>query len=182
MAVLIYKSIRAAIQAQEGRQLFCLPPLPGGEETPRTVFVSKELRDYVVPPAAGWPDTRDGRLFSRLRALFDDFTEGGWVTVAENPFDKDANAILARVAPVEEEVWVFRCLDPKPGVRAFGCFSERDTFVALTWDYRENLENDDYWRREVAGCRAEWRRLFGGIAPLSGKTLNEYIAYNVRSV
>jgi hypothetical protein len=132
LSLLIYKSIRDAINGLEGRELFCLQPLLLGEETPGTMFVSKELADAVIPPSTGWEPTRDGRLFSGLRALLDDFTEGGWITVAEDPFNKGARAILARVAPVEEEIWDFRCLDPNPGLRAFGCFAETDTFVALT--------------------------------------------------
>lgn len=171
-----YKSIRDAIKHHEGRDLFCLSHFVLGEETPRTVFVSKELAEIVIPP---WPKTREGRRHSRLRALLDDFTEGGFITIAEDPHKKDANALLARVDPVAAEVWDFRCLDPNPGIRTFGCFAETDTFVALTWDYRENIED---WPTEVARCNDEWKKLFCRLPPFIGKNLNDYLSYNCRAV
>jgi hypothetical protein len=176
---LTYKSIRDAIKAHDGRELFCLPHLVLGEEMPRTVFISKELAEIVIPP---WPKTWEGRRHARLRALLDEFTDGSFITIAENPHDKEARAILARVDPVEAEIFDFRCLDPQPGIRAFGCFAETDTFVVLTWNYRENLENDDDWTAGIAQCESEWNRLFGGLQPFKGTTLNEYVSYNFRAV
>lgn len=173
---MIYKSVRDAIKSHEGQSLFCLPHLVQGEETPRTVFISKELAEILSPP---WPTTWEGRRHARLRALFDAFTDGDFITIAENPHDKEARAILARVDPVREEVFDFRCLDPQPGIRAFGCFAETDRFVALTWDYRENIED---WPAEVARCRSHWNRLFGGLPPFKGTQLNEYVSYNFRAV
>jgi hypothetical protein len=176
---LTYKSIRDAIKAHEGRNLFCLPHLILGEETPRTVFISRELAEVAIPP---WPDTWEGRRCARLRALLDEFTDGGFITVAEDPHDKNATAVLARVDPVECEIFDFRCLDPRPGIRAFGSFAETDVFVALTWEYRENLDGGDKWAAEIGRCKAEWRRLFCALPPFSGANLNEYISYNVRAV
>jgi hypothetical protein len=129
-----------------------------------------------MPP---WANTREDRRHSRLRALLDGFTDGSFVTIAENPHNKQARAILARVDPISEEVWDFRCLDPNPGIRAFGCFGETDTFVALTWDYRENIDD---WPAEVERCKVEWKKLFCNLSPHSGKTLNEYVSYNLRAV
>lgn len=173
---LTYKSIREAIKSHEGRTLFCLPSALLGEETPRTVFVSNELHEIVNGPP--WPATWEGRRHANLRALFDGFTEGDWITVAENPFDKDGRAILARVAPAEDEIWDFRCLDPRPGIRAFGRFSEPNTFIALTWNYREIVD----WSREVKRCKAEWQRLFYHLPPFMGKTVDEYITYNAEAI
>jgi hypothetical protein len=178
-APLSYKAIRAAINAHDGRSLFCLSPLIGGEESPRTVFVSQELRDIVTPP---WPDSWEGRRHAGLRALLDAFTEGDSIAVAEDPHDKAARAILARVDPVDAEVWNFRCLDPRPGIRAFGHFSEPDTFIALTWDYRENLEDGEYWEAEVLRCQSAWRKLFGALPPHAGSSLNAYLSYNFWAV
>lgn len=168
-------SIRDVICRHEGVELHCLVPRIGGEETPRTVLVSSEVLEIVNPP---WPPTREGRVYASLRGLLDSFTEGGLITVAEDPFDKDATAMLARVHPVSEEVWDFRCLDPNPGIRAFGSFTEIDTFVVLTWYDRDNID----WTEEVTYCKQQWKRLFGELTPLSGRGLNEYITYNYRSV
>jgi hypothetical protein len=176
---LTYKSIREAIKAHEGRALFCLPPEFGGQETPRAVFVSAEVLDIVVGP---WSGTWEGQRYARLRGLLDSFTEGDFITIAEDPFDKEATAILARVHPVQAEVWDFRCLDPIPGIRVFGCFAETDAFVALTWDYRENIEDASYWEEQVSRCREEWQKLFGGLAPHHAQELDEYVSYNFRAV
>jgi hypothetical protein len=112
--------------------------------------------------------------------LLDDFIEGGFVTIAENPFNKQSTAIMARVDPVEYEIFQFRCLDPNPGIRILGCFSEADTFVALTWDYRENF--NDAWSEHVEECRARWQGLFGETPPHKGESLNDYVSYNFKAV
>ena len=176
---LIYKSIRAAIQAHEGTELFCLPSLFLGEETPRSMFVSADVFGAVDGP---WPDTRDGRRQAMLRSLFDGFTEGDRFTLANNPFVKPSKTMIARVAPVEAEVFDFRCLDPRPGIRAFGRFAEQDVFVALSWDYRENLVGMDDWCVEVQNCLNLWQKLFGCLEPHKGHTVSDYISYNACAV
>lgn len=171
-------SIHDAINALEAAgELLRLQSAFLGAETPRAVYVSKEVAELVCYSA---DDTREGRMAARARALLDDFVEGGYVTIAENPFDKDSKCILARVAPVEREIWDFRCLDPKPGVRILGAFSETDVFIALTWDYRENF--DDHWPERVAECDEAWKTLFGPIPPHEGERLNEYVSSNFRAV
>jgi hypothetical protein len=171
-------SIRNAINNLDGRELFCLPSMFPGDETPRTVYASIEIAELVM-----WrepDDTREGRMAFNARGLLDDFVEGAFITIAEDPFDKDAKCILARVDPVAHEFWDFRCLDPNPGLRILGGFSELDTFIALTWDYRENFDGN--WERKVSECGDEWRRLFKDIPPHGGKSLNEYVSYNFRAV
>lgn len=140
------------------------------------MFLSADLDELISPP---WSPSREGRRHARLRAFLTSFVDGAFITVANNPFDKDARAILARVDPPEAEVWDFRCLDPNPGMRVFGSFAEKDTFVALTWDYRENVDD---WHEKVVECRDEWKKLFGDLLPLIGKTPNDYLSYNFRSV
>lgn len=181
--MLTYNLIQAAINAHHGRELFCLESAFFGPESPRAVFVSAEVWEVVNGPP--WSQGREGRRFARLRALFDSFTNGEAFTVAENPCNKDARALLARVCPVEAEVWDFRCLDPRPGIRAFGRFSEPNVFIVLSWEFRENLDksngDDDFWRDEVQYCVNEWQRLFGTLPPHRGASLDEYV-YNARSV
>ena len=138
--------------------------------------MSTDLAEIMSPP---YPPTREGRRHARLDALLTGFVEGDFLTVADDPLDKDANAILARVDPREDEVWDFRCLDPQPGMRAFGSFAEKDTFIALTWDYRENIDD---WPDKVAECKAEWRKLFCDLSPFRGAHLDAYLSYNFRAV
>jgi len=74
---------------------------------------------------------------------------------------KDTTANIARVRPVEDNICDFRAIDPNPGIRAFGAFVEMDTFVALTWRYREDLGYDPRkWAAEIGRCKAKWRNLF----------------------
>jgi hypothetical protein len=136
----------------------------------RTVFVSEEVREIVEPP---FPWHWVGLRHQSARALLDGFTLGEYITVAEDPFDKPGYAILARVAPVTDEVWDFRCFDPKPGIRIFGRFAELDTFVALTYDYRENIEDLSEQGRE---CCAAWDKVFEGLPPHKGSTLDAYLS------
>jgi hypothetical protein len=180
-AQLTYKTIREAINAHVGQgSLFCLTPEFLSDETPRAMFVSREVMEIVDGPP--WPNSRDGRRYARLRGLFDAFTGGDFITVAADPFRKDACAILARVHPIAHEIWDFRCLDPAPGIRSLGCFAEQDAFVALTWNFRENLQAAAAWNAEIRLCKNEWQGLFGPLPPHAGKSLDEYVSYNFRSV
>ena len=117
-------------------KLLCLSPLVRSTPVIRTLFVSVEVNDVIHPP---WAPNRNGYRQSQFRAFLDAFVAGDWISVAENPRKKPSNAFLARVEPAADEIWDIRCIDPKPGIRCFGAFAERDTFVALTWCYREDL-------------------------------------------
>jgi hypothetical protein len=166
--------MRRAIQAHvEARRLHCLESLMWGEETVRTMFVSNEIYEAVCPP---FPEHRDGLRLSEFRQLLDAFLEGGEFSVALDPDRKPSDALLARVHPVEAHVWDLRSIAPKPGIRALGAFSEKDTFIALTWDYRENLDSPGAWAHEIERCRTLWRELFGTQPPFHGATLDEYLS------
>jgi hypothetical protein len=153
------------------KQLFVLPSLLTGEETMRTMFVSGEILHDVTPPLA---ENRDGRRLAEFRQYLDAFTEGAQLSVAENPDIKPSDAMLARVHPVADEFWDIRSISPIPGVRALGGFTDRDEFVALTWNYRENL--DGQWNTEIDRCRNAWKALFGNSGPLRRRTLDEYLS------
>jgi hypothetical protein len=153
----------------EGDRLFCLSPWLPGEETPRTMFVSKEVYGIVRPP---FTNDGEGRCHARLRALLDGFVQGEDISVSEDPRNKPTDTILARTDPISAEVWDFRCFDPHPGIRLFGRFSELDHFIALTWDYRENVD----WNREIARCQDTWRDLFGGLDPLIRRNIDGYVS------
>jgi hypothetical protein len=152
-------------------QLSFVPSLFTGYETARMMTVSANVAAVIEPPFA---DTDAGRRHGELRAWLDNFSEGGEVSVAEDPFDKDPKAMLARVEPVESEIWSIRVTDPEDtaGVRSFGGFSEQDAFVAVTWEYREKIEDFD---GAVSDAIAAWRDLFGSCVPFEGVDLNEYL-------
>ena len=100
------------------------------------MIVSVEVRDAVEGP---WPNNWDGYRLSQLRESLDAFTTNEWISVAEDPFAKPSDAFMARIDPVSMQLWDIRCIDPNPGIRTFGTFLCKDTFLALTWEYREQI-------------------------------------------
>ena len=81
-----YNAIREAIKSLESRgRLTCLEPRLGGEQIVRTVLVSNEVAEIVMPP---FPETRDGEMSSNLRSLLDSFIEGHRISVGFRPLKK----------------------------------------------------------------------------------------------
>jgi hypothetical protein len=162
-------SIQATLNAYIGNRLFVLEPSIRSDETPRVVIVSQEVRDAVD---GDLPENWDGMRLADFRQTLDAFTTGEEITVAENPFRKPSDCFMARVSPVECEVFDIRSLFG-PGIRAFGFFVGLNQFLVLTWDYRENIDSFEY---ECKRCVSEWKQMFGSLDPFSkGKELHEYI-------
>jgi hypothetical protein len=149
-----------------------LPSLFTGDETARMIVVSPDILAAVSPP---FPETEQGQRRQEFRHWLDAFSEGGEISVAQNPRQKPPEAMLARVEPVGEEFWSIRVTDPDstPGIRAFGAFLGKDKFVALTWEYREQIGAD--FDDEVTSVREMWCDLFGEEPPFFGDTLDEYL-------
>lgn len=148
--------------------LYHLPSLLPGIGIARTMYVSHVIHPDVCPP---WGNDADGFRMSQLRQTLDVFSEGQTISVSERPFAKDSNTMLARVDPVRHEVWDIRCLAPRPQIRCFGRFAGKDTFVALSWADRDELD----WQDEIENCLSEWTRLFFPSSPFRGASLDDYI-------
>ncbi len=147
-------SIRDEIKRRRSEErLLWLPPLIPSESAKRLIFVSKEVSKIVMGP---WGNTSEDLRFGRLRGDLDHFIMGGLITVAEDPFKKPRSTYMARLAPVRDELWDIRSRDPRPSIRVFGAFASTDTFIALTWQFRENLEGRDSrdWSVEIRKCKA----------------------------
>jgi len=168
--MLTYMSRCPEIEALASPELHCLESLTTGNDTVRIMYVAKEIWDVVNPPYA---DNSDGVMHAEFRQTLDAFLEGAEFSVAENPYVKPADAMIARVNPLKAELWDIRSIIPHPGIRALGGFWRQDTFVALTWDYRENL--DERWDAEIERCQRCWREMFDSKGPLKGETLDEYL-------
>jgi hypothetical protein len=156
-------------------RLFELPSRFTGYETACTMIVAPEILRAVSPP---FSRNLQGARLAEFRQWLDAFSEGAQITIAENPRDKPPDAMMARVEPVEAEFFSIRVTDPEatPGIRCFGGFAEKDKFIALTWDFREDIENFD---DAVAIVQAAWRELFGGDTPHSGENLDEYLTNSI---
>jgi hypothetical protein len=125
-------------------------------------------------------DSLHGDRMAQFRQTLDNFVAGGELPVGEDPHDKDPDTVLARIDPVAEQVWDIRVTEPGSGLRCFGCFAGKDTFIALTWDYREDIASDD-WDRECEQCKEEWAALFPDHPPFKGDSLDDYLSCNFRA-
>jgi hypothetical protein len=119
-------------------------------------------------------EDRDGLRLVQFRQDLDAFLEGSEISIAENPDAKPSDAMMARIHPVTDEFWDIRSISPNPGIRAFGGFSAKDEFIALIWNYRENLEGR--WDEEVEDLRRTWVELFGTERPMHGANLDAYLS------
>jgi hypothetical protein len=153
------------------RGLFKLKSLFLKEEGPRTIIVAPGVYADVMPPFA---DTEQGERLGELRGWLDAFMEGNDLSVSEDPHQKPPETMLARVCPVQAEFWSIRVTDPDktPGIRSLGAFSDTDEFIALRWEYRENIEIFD---DEVQSTIEAWRDLFQSEVPHSGSNLRAYL-------
>jgi hypothetical protein len=153
------------------RGLFELKSLFLNDIGPRTMIVAPSIYADVMPPFA---DTEEGVRLGELRGWFDAFMEGNELTVAEDPCRKPPDTMLARVCPVEAEFWSIRVTDPEetPGIRSLGAFADTDSFIALRWEFRENIEIFD---EEVQSTIEAWRDLFQSEVPHSGSNLRAYL-------
>jgi hypothetical protein len=149
------------------------------------MYVSDEIFADVAGPFA---DDRDGIRLAQFRQTLDAFLEGAEFSVAEDPYVKPSDAMIARVdvsrlplpyagsRPTDRwDLWDIRVIVPKPGIRALGGFVKLDTFVALTWNYRESLDEPGQWDAEIKRCQETWEELFGAKEPFKGRSLHEYL-------
>ncbi len=150
-----------------------LEPALASSRSVRTMIVSAEIRKLFIGP---WEDTRHEYRCGRLRADLDMFTEGRLISVAQAAYKKPKATYMTRLQPLADEVWEIRSRDPKPGIRVFGRFAEKDVFVALTWELREPLlgPGSREWRDAREACKAEWRKLFPAYPALARDDLHDY--------
>lgn len=154
-----------------GRRLIERPSAFTGLETARTMYVTPEISDLTTPP---FPDTEEGDRLGELAAWLDNFSEYGEISVSEDPDNKPPSTMLARVHPTDAEFWSIRVTEPgcTAGIRVLGAFATKDTFVALTWEYREYIGSFD---DEIAAVQDAWRDLFGAPQPHSGSDVSDYL-------
>ena len=168
-------SIQDEIKTHFEKELYLLESEFGGEETPRTIYYTTEVRQIIDGANSTGPDKS---RFASAKAVMDAFIDLGEIAFGMAPFDKYPYAQMARTDPIDHGVVSFRVLDPKPGIRVFGCFAATDTFIALTWGFRDDMDYCD----EVVRCRQEWVRLFPSSNPHQGANVNDYVSINATAV
>jgi len=117
----------------------------------------------------------------RLAAAYDlleDFVYGGFMPVREDPDYRDRDAKMARIGPTDAQVFDFRSFDEAHGIRVFGRFYGKGKFIALTWAFREYVD----WQTAADECVAEWRKLFGWLAPHPGRIIGDFFSADAEFV
>jgi hypothetical protein len=155
---------------KQGR-LLVRPSSFTGFETARTIYADAEIVAVTTEP---FGETLRGVRLAEFAQTLDAFSEGGRFSVAADPRSKPKDAMLARVDPVDAEIWCLRVTAPEqtPGIRALGAFVAKDEFAVVAWHYREHMSFND----DVAEAQQAWLRLFGGIAPHQGDRIDDYLS------
>lgn len=164
-------SIRDLIrECVDAGDLVILRPILPGTPRMREVFVTPHVHQLLSVSSNVPVELR--KKAADCRVALDRFVAGAVVTVGLDPFNKKAACELARTEPPSDGVWCFRIRDPKPHVRIFGGFAERDVFVAVDYRNREALDFD------AAGLTARllWDDLFKPFPPLIGHKIDDYLS------
>jgi len=150
------------------------PAFPGAESK-RFMLLTAEIREAIAGP---WESVAEERKLSELRGHLDAFVEGRRISVAPDPYRKEKTAYIARVDPVEKEIWDIRKTDPNPGIRVLGSFAETNVFVSLAWEYRSQLDGPGgpLWEAFIQRAEHAWKRLFQTLKPHSGADVSDYIS------
>lgn len=181
----IHDEIRARIG--EGR-LHQLGLTLASDPTVRRLLISNEIKDLIDGP---WSDLMWERRCNRLRANLEAFVRGDVISLCLKGFVA-RRAYMGRPDKPHEEVWDIRSRAPRPALRVFGRFADKDVFVALFWSPRSvkipysqriPLGNKDsiQWKSAKRETKAEWRKLFYTYQPIQGSSHNDY-ASNAISV
>lgn len=95
---------------------------------------------------------------------------------------------MARLEPPPEEIWEMRITEPRPQLRIFGRFVDRNVFVAMFAVNRDRLGNafstpgrkSQSWLGAMYDCETLWNGIFGGAEPFRGATHGDYVSENPR--
>ncbi len=169
----IYDEITRRVKEE---RLFLLNPAMPKSLVVRKIYVSSEIKSLLLGP---WSERSLEVRCGYLRADIDRYIEGQLLAIAASPY-KGKTSYMKQLDPPRDEVWEIRSRDPKPGIRLFGRFSEKDVFIALSWHERSNLKGPGsrQWRDAKEECKSEWRKLFPTYQPLMGNNINEYLTNN----
>lgn len=169
------------LQSHVGGLLTYLRPQLGGPII-REMYVYRAVMQAIDGP---WRDEIDEVACSLLRRELDRFVEGQIISLALHPFKKRRDAAIAILFPPEERVFDLRVREPYPGIRVFGCFAEKDVFVAMNWERRDLLPtvmppvNDaEEWETERKICLARWNQV-STYEPFEGTSVNDYITNGI---
>lgn len=133
----------------------------------REIYLPPDIKETITNPNVD-------RRFGRAQAMLEAFVRGD-VFVVRLPPKKNVTAMMALLDPMEDDVWEFRIREPKPGLRIFGRFAEKDIFIGTHCYVRDELPKDK-WAHQIKLCRHEWKLLFPAYPALSGSNVHDFIS------
>ena len=159
------------------RKLNPLSPTISGEVCLRTVLVTERIQEYLNQDVSLPKKFRRTAIESRL--VIDRFLAPKTpTTVGLAPYNSPSFTVLALLDHGFITVWEFRVRDPNPQVRIFGCFAQKDTFIALTYGNRDTLD----FSQKNAETRRIWKALFKQLPSVQGDKIDEYLSEKYKIV
>lgn len=118
------------------------------------MYVVKDLFDTMMDETL---PTSEIERFAALEATLSDFVTSRTL---------DPNYIFL-LTPTSDCVWEIRSVQPDPSIRVFGCFAEKDSFVATNYELRKDLKEFEspLWQWSRKKARACWRKIFAPYEP-----------------
>ncbi len=141
----------------------------------RPFYASETVRALILGP---WNDHREEERAYDLRAEIDWFIDGKTIYVRPDS-EEGTKAIFARLDPYADEVWTFRSLKPRPSLRIFGTFVEKNVFIALNWARRSDLgpRKSEEWIDAIGQFKIGWQNYFPSFDPLHGSYPDDYLSH-----
>ncbi|MEH6725196.1 MAG: hypothetical protein V7703_03490, partial [Hyphomicrobiales bacterium] len=169
-------------EVQRGR-LVPFQTLHRNQSTLRHMFIHEEIDRRLKLAMDG--DNQDDMRFGALQRVMEDYTTGKLITVAHQPYGKKKTAMWAKTSPAADEIWDIRVVDPSASLRVLGGFAAMDVFVALEWEFRENLDNGlnmPLWNKFIRRAKTKWETCLPNYVRLSGGKTSDYISKNTTDV
>lgn len=156
-----------------------VPPVMRQVSMVRTLFLEVSIGDRLRSSLSG--STREDVRLAGLYGDLDRFVSGKLITVGDDPFEKEKTAFMARTSPVQDGIFDIRSQDPKPAIRLFGAFCDKDTFIGLTWRFRKELGGKDerLFDQAVLNALGVWKILFPDhLLPVYSTDMGGYFSGN----
>jgi hypothetical protein len=149
-------------------------PLGAGRNA-RRLFLSNDA--FTITDTGQWDDSDIGNCFVRANSRFEAFVKNDEIHFSLQAKKKHPRTAFARVCPIKLGVVAIRVWQRSHHLRVFGCFAEKDWFVAIKWDTREDLN----FREAAAECCDIWNGWFS-FPPLVGASIHDYFSDRVSTL
>jgi hypothetical protein len=150
----------------------------------RRMFLTSEMQQLIDGP---WISrTWESRCWA-LRATLESFVKGERFTVSLTPYEH-GDADIGRLDKPKDEVWDIRCRKTRPGLRVFGRFIEKDTFIATNFAPRSvvipgvpqmpllDQNTSMEWDFAILESQKQWASMFPSTNPIHKDQASDYLS------